>query len=64
MVGLLGVPIGAGISWSNRPVRDGGSVVSSPIGAGDSLWGVIQLELDTRCCVIQLELDVLCRVIE
>jgi hypothetical protein len=29
--------VGARISWSNRLVRAGGSVVSCPVGAGDAL---------------------------
>jgi hypothetical protein len=37
MVGLLGVLVGAGISWSNRPVGAGDFVGRCPVGVGDSL---------------------------
>jgi hypothetical protein len=38
MVGLLGFPFGAEVSWLNRLVGAGDSMGSCPIGAGDSLW--------------------------
>jgi hypothetical protein len=37
MVGLLGVPVVAGISWSNHLVGARDSVWSCLVGAGDSL---------------------------
>jgi hypothetical protein len=37
MIGLLGVAVGAEISWSNHPVGAGDSVGSYPVGAEDLL---------------------------
>jgi hypothetical protein len=48
MVGLLGVPIGVGISWSNRLVGAEDSMGSCPIGAGGHCR-FIQLELEFPC---------------
>jgi hypothetical protein len=38
--------------------------VSSRVGAGNSLWGVVLFELGTRCCVVQLELGTHCSVVQ
>jgi hypothetical protein len=38
--------------------------VSSRVGAGSSLWGVVQFELGTHCCVVQLELGTHCSVVQ
>jgi hypothetical protein len=59
MVQLLGFLVGAGISWSNRPVGAGDSVGSYLVEL-DALRSVFQLELDIRGRVVQLDLDVLC----
>jgi hypothetical protein len=56
MVQLLGFPVGAEISWSNRLVGAGDSVKCCPVRAGIRCR-VVQLELDVLCCDIQLELD-------